>query len=492
MRRVPLTALGVAAAGLLVWSNTSTSEAQPRGPATFCETYADAPACTAGAVACTTCHVSPPSLNPYGLDVQAELVPGEDRPLHEDVFSAELGAALLAVEALDSDEDGFDNRAEIQAGSAPGDASSTPDPADCVDTQRKDGYDVCGYDPGYAFKKVHLDFCGMSPTMLEREQFAKASPKQQQVLLHEALDQCLDAEAWRGLYGRVWNLANAKIGPQQAVKTGRNSGPIPLADYDDDYAYWLWTQTDDRDARLVLTGQTFVSSRYEDGKTVLEEWSRRPDEDAELRGFDRYQAVVRERRAGMITHRWFLMSNTMFTGVPRTTAAQAYRAYLGFDIARLEGLESVPGEPADYDNKGVGQQGCAVCHATLDPLTYPFSRYEGIGGNNRGTQEYAYNADRLDGFTWTDGPRVADTPEQGMLFGEPVQDLLAWAEVAANSEAFRRATVRDYWRMLFHEEPRPTEITQFEQLVSDFGTVHDYRVERMLHALIDTEAYGAP
>ena len=74
------------------------------------------------------------------------------------------------------------------------------------------------------------------------------------------------------------------------------------------------------------------------------------------------------------------MSNTMFTSIPRTTAAQAYRAFLGYDIAKLEGLWPVAGEPADYDNKGVGAPACAGCHATLDPLTYPFSRYEGIGG----------------------------------------------------------------------------------------------------------------
>ena len=84
------------------------------------------------------------------------------------------------------------------------------------------------------------------------------------------------------------------------------------------------------------------------------------------------------------------------------------------------------------------------------------------------------------------------TPESGVLFGEPVADLVEWAAVAADSEAFRRATVRDYWRLLFHEEPRVTEQGDFGQLVADFGEVHNYRVERMLHALIDTEAYGAP
>ena len=39
----------------------------------FCETYADAPACSTGSVSCTTCHglSGPPSHNPYGSDVSA-------------------------------------------------------------------------------------------------------------------------------------------------------------------------------------------------------------------------------------------------------------------------------------------------------------------------------------------------------------------------------------------------------------------------------------
>jgi hypothetical protein len=192
----------------------------------------------------------------------------------------------------------------------------------------------------------------------------------------------------------------------------------------------------------------------------------------------------------MLTHRWFLMSNTMFTSVPRTTAAQAYRAYLGYDIALLEGLNDVPGEPVDYDSKGVGEAACAACHATLDPLTYPFSRYEGIGGGQGDSYSYAPN--RLNGFTDVDGELVAETPEAGVLFGEPVEDLIQWAAVAANSEAFRRATVLDYWKLLLGEAPRATEQAEFSRLVRDLGGDHGYSVELMLHDLIDMEAYGAP
>jgi hypothetical protein len=468
----------------------TSSDAQPPGPTQFCEVYAEAPACKAGEVSCATCHVSPPSFNVYGQDIADVLAPGEDRPLHADLFSERLADALAAVASLDSDKDGYTNEEEILAGTSPSDERSVPGGGDCVDTHPRDGWNVCGYDPGYAFKRVMLDFCGHSPTLAEREAYDKS--RDQPTLLHETLDRCLETEHWRGMRGRVWNLANRKINPQQAVKAGTRSGPIPLADYDDDYAYFVWTQTGNRDAREVLTGTYFVEARYVDGRTEYSDWDRTPDRDYDRRGYERYQAVSRERRAGMLTHRWFLMSHTMFTGVPRTTAAQAYRAYLGYDIARLEGLHPVPSEPVDYDAKGVAAEGCASCHSTLDPLTYPFSRYEGIGGGNGRYESYAYNDDRLDGFTWVDGDAVADTPESGVLFGEPVADLVEWAAVAADSEAFRRATVRDYWRLLFHEEPRVTEQGDFGQLVADFGEVHNYRVERMLHALIDTEAYGAP
>ena len=41
-------------------------------------------------------------------------------------------------------------------------------------------------------------------------------------------------------------------------------------------------------------------------------------------------------------------------------------------------------------------------------------------------------------------------------------------------------------------ESAPAEQVEFEALVSDFPTVHTYRVQHMLHALIRTEAYGVP
>jgi len=483
-----LAATGALGAVVAVAAVSAPGEAQPPAPDAFCEVYTDAPLCEGAEADCTVCHTTPPSLNAYGVDLAAALSPGEARPLHEDVFLEGLEPGLRAIEDLDSDDDGYLNLEEIMGGSSPSDAGSTPIALSCKDTDKSDGYDVCGYDYDYAFKKVMLDFCGRSPSMLEREDFRRSSNKGG--ALHDQLDVCLDSEFWRGFDGRVWNIANRKIGPQQAVKSGRDGGEIPLADYDDDFAYFVWTQTDDRDVRLVLTGQTFVSMQRTNEGTVYEEWNRSPREDADLRGYDRYQGVIEERRAGLITHRWFLMSNTMFTSIPRTTAAQAYRAFLGYDISKLEGLHPIADEPQDYDNKGVQVEACASCHSTLDPLSYPFSRYEGIGGGN--AQQYSYSPRRLEGFKDVDGIRVTTTPEAGYIFGEPVADLVEWAEVAANSRAFRRSTVLDYWRLLLREDPRATERGEFNDLVDALGTDHGWSVEAMLHDLIDTEAYGAP
>ncbi len=65
---------------------------------------------TAGTVldSCSTCHTSPPTLNPYGNDL------------------ANSGNNFQAIENLDSDGDGFTNLVEIRAGTNPGDPNSHP------------------------------------------------------------------------------------------------------------------------------------------------------------------------------------------------------------------------------------------------------------------------------------------------------------------------------------------------------------------------------
>lgn len=65
----------------------------------------------AGAGNCAICHTSPPNLNPYGSDFKNH---GKNQ------------TALTAIESLDSDGDGSTNKAEIDAGTFPGDPNSHP------------------------------------------------------------------------------------------------------------------------------------------------------------------------------------------------------------------------------------------------------------------------------------------------------------------------------------------------------------------------------
>src|ERR1700732_5043784 len=67
---------------------------------------------------CKTCHVEPPKLNPFGLDVKAAMARQGNK-----AFTAALWKALGP---LDSDKDGFSNQAEVDAGTLPGDPNSKP------------------------------------------------------------------------------------------------------------------------------------------------------------------------------------------------------------------------------------------------------------------------------------------------------------------------------------------------------------------------------
>lgn len=487
--RKRLVALALGGAAL-----ASAASAKPVAPSAFCAHYPDASVCTDAIAACDVCHTSPPGRNVYGLQVEQNLLPSTPRPLDDSTFLEALPKALAAVEALDADGDGFDNLEELLTGTSPADDRSRPVEGDCPRSVAVNGWDVCNYDHTYVFKKLHLDFCGHSPSRDTVDDFEQQDDKL--AALHDALGACLDSEFWRGRDGVVWNLANRKIGPLQSIKSGEGAGDIPLADYFHDYAYFVFANTDDRDVRDILTGTYFVQhTGGKDGK-VTEYETFQPRGLAAINdreGRLTEQLVVSTRRAGLLTHRWFLMSNIMFTGLPRTAAAQAYRAFLGHDIARLEGLAPIEGEPKDHDAKGVAAPECARCHSTLDPLTYPFSRYEGIqGGEGNFRIPFSYNSTRMEAFVATDGPGMADVPEAGALFGQPVNTLVEWARVAAESDDFARATVRDYWRLLMGGDPRPEELADYDALWQGLMTTHEYRIERMLHALIETEAYGVP
>lgn len=462
----------IVGAGLLL---PALAFALPPGPAVVCEVWPDAAPCASGLPDCTTCHIAPPARNVFGASVEAVLAPDEGRPLSPDVFAEALPAALAAVADEDADGDGASNVAEILAGTSPGDPAEAPlSGGDCTGPNINPDWDVCGYDPAYAFRRVYLDVCGRSPSYADLQAFREEGREAQMAWIADALDACLDTPFWLGRDGALWRLAHAKIRPLEAIKSGAGGGPVPLADYDHDYALFAYISSDDRDARLLLTADFHVELTGAGTYRVADHGDERLED---------------ERRAGLITTRWFFVINTMFTPLPRTTAAQAYRAYLGLDIARSEGLVAPADvELVDYDDKGVTAPTCAACHTTLDPLAYPFSRYRGIGGGRTGT----YQANRMNSFGPAEGSRIGEVPEAGYLFGEPVADLVEWSQRAVDSDAFAQATVRDYWRLLVGHPPTPDEQGEFDALWRAFRTTHEYRVERMLHDLVRTEAYGAP
>lgn len=460
---------GAALAALAIaLSPAAPAIALPTAPGLFCATYAESPLCRGSLPACALCHSAPPELHPFGQAVNGALMPAT-RPLPPDQFAAGLAGALRAIEAQDADGDGTSNLDEIRGGTFPGNADSKPTVQACPPDKRNPAYDVCFYDRAYVFKKVHLDFCARSPTAADMRRFRALSLAEQEAAIHAQLDTCLASEAWLAKDGIVWSMAHPKVKPIQAIKSGTGAGQIPLGDYDDDYALFVWAHTGDRDVRRLLTAQTFAERRGGSGGR-----GTNYVEQAEMPGA---QSVEASRRAGMITTKWFLVLNVMFTPLPRTAAAQAYRAYLGLDIGKLEGIQPVANEPVDYDRKGVRDPACSGCHSTLDPLTYPFAKYDGLNRFPFGT--YVSNRQR-------------SVPETGVIFGQPVADLVEWAQVASNSEAFAKSVVNDYWHLLFGAGPRPEELGEFEQLWRGLMTTHQYRVQRMLHALVSTEAYGVP
>ncbi|MEM6928518.1 MAG: hypothetical protein AAF602_16400 [Myxococcota bacterium] len=438
--------------------------ARPPAPQAFCGTYPDTPPCTAGTLSCDLCHTAPPTLGPYGGD----LADAFGAPTTSDAdFVARLPVALRDVESLDSDGDGRTNAEEIEVGSRPG----TPD---------DDPADDRSYDPGFALRRVSIDVCGRSPTPAEREAVRAAADPEDHVV--ERLRACLDSDHWLGVDGVLWTLAAPKIRPREPF--AQSIARV----YERDYNLFVWTQTDDRDARELLTADYQVS-RTEDSPPT---YQRRP-----LTG---PQAPDPSTRAGMLTTSWFHSSNTMGQALPRVTAAEAYRAYLGYELSVPEGLFAPPGPFVDYDGKGVDHPDCIDCHRTLDPLAYLFARYVGAGENRFFPDAEPpvppsshFYPERLEQFVGFDGgPGLLDVPTTGALFGEPGYTLVTWAEAAADSETFARTVVLDYWRHFVGHPPGATEAAEFEAIWRGFVTTDDYRVESMLEALVTTEAYGAP
>jgi hypothetical protein len=299
--------------------------------------------------------------------------------------------------------------------------------------------------------------------------------------LHQKLDECVDTQFWQGFNGVVWGLAHEKIRPLTAFFDNQSTNFFV------DYALFTWSQVDGHDVRDMLVADYLVTVILPNGEDDLSVIEYAVIDD--IPG----QPMQHERRAGLLTTVWPLFYNTMFTALPRTTAAQAYRAFLGLDIAKSEGLDwSIAGEPKDYDRAGVTNEACAQCHSTLDPLAYPFATYNGLQTDDQ-IGPFMYEPDRIAKHFAEQFPDMLNMPESGYIFGEPVADLLEWAQVAANSDAFYTARAKDYWTLMIGEAPRPDDATSYEEFTALWQGLREHNsIETMLHELIETEAYGAP
>jgi hypothetical protein len=176
----------------------------------------------------------------------------------------------------------------------------------------------------------------------------------------------------------------------------------------------------------------------------------------------------------------------MFSALPRTSAAQAYRSYLGADISSNEGLRPVEGEPLDIDSKGVSQPRCANCHSTLDPLSYAFAEYEGIQ-NSIDLQFGAYRPARI-GETL---PGWDASKQKSMLLNQPVANLVEWGKVAANSDEFKRNMARMFFGHALGREPTAADQADFQAMwraLADDG----YSANKLIHRLVDSVSFGGP
>jgi hypothetical protein len=482
---------------LLAMTAAGKALARPEATGLFCAATPDAPACSGSAISCTYCHQAvPPALNPFGADLAAWIY-NQNTTFPADTET--MRSMLTGTESADSDGDGIANKDEIAAGSLPGNKDGMPKYSGCSDA-------ACGGDPLTVYKRIWLSVCGEPADFAATESFSALSPEAQQAKLVTTMDDCLDSENWIGKDGVVWEIGHYKIRPVGSVKFGEDAGIIPIVDYYNDYEIFVWTQTNDHDARDILLADYTVTRNIIGNRTFY-------NKDEPSRMFDG-QIMQPEYRIGLLTTFWNMGFYLNYTAVARVLVAQAFNAYLGINLSLMQGINPPPVEESrfrDYDLKGVEKPECARCHTTIDPLAYPFRNYNGLTGTsqvlagqnaqgltnlaNLGDEEnltpLSYARPRMD-FLDQKYPGIKDMPEAGYIFGKRVENLREWAEVLVNSDQFAANTVRDYWKVLIGSEPTTDQMGEFRQLWTNFKNKHDFRVEAMLHDMIRTKAFGRP
>lgn len=466
----------LSAAGLLGLVSASEALARPEAPAILCEAYPDSATCRGRSASCDVCHTStsPAAWNDYGNSLIAEI----DR----DNFESSLSTAFETIASLDADKDGVPNEDELLMGTPPGDASEglcEPTSASADDATAGTSAAAQSYDLERANAKVHALFCGTRPTFEQRRSFAElADDEARSAALHAQLDECLASAFWRDV--ALPRLADPKIKPVKVLGRESSAGVV-LGDYYWDYRLFTYVLTGGRDARDLLLA-TYHVNVAEDGSLVRVEGVLPGDIDPPpSQGSTGGQPLQPEYRAGMLTTQWFLAYNTLLSALPRITAAQAYRAYLDLDIAKLEGIKPVSTEPLDIDNRGVGAPDCATCHTTLDPLSYAFTFYEGVGGPGVGPGMYNPTRPKRVIEGWASPP--------GSLFDEPVDSVLDWANVAADSEAFQRMLGAMFFSYLFDRDPTPSELPAFDQCWLGLPA-SNFSADELLHCLVAMPAFS--
>lgn len=413
----------------------------------------------------------------FGTDLKGEFSSGPS-------FDDALVGALSAVADGDADGDGVSNLQELRLGRSP----SKPDLTSGAPQGElpNPGYRIGAWDPKFAFRRLSALYCGRSPSFEKTHAFSAGNPSDQTLKqrVHEALAACLRSDYWRA--EALARLADKRIKPVTAFGVGTDivigGFRVVLGDFEYDYNLWRYALTDDHDMREMLTAQYHVKRSADGRLTKVTGVLDKPD----LFWVGGGQPVQPEHRAGLLTTQWFLAYSTMFSAVPRVTAAQAYRAYLGADIASQEGLRPVEGEPLDIDNKSVAAPRCAQCHSTLDPMSYAFVEYEGVALNIFATFG-SYDPGRPARMipAWNPGR------QKSVLLGKPVKNLVEWAAVAVNSDEFKRTMADMFFKHALQRAPLPTEIAEFNSLWQS-AEADGYSAERLVHRLVDTLAFGSP